>query len=100
VELGAIIHPQYGSEFENGIAVAWHRVPFTLGCSGDWSEEARGQHYGNLCQMDNRIVLAGEHASALPAWQEGAILSSLDAIRRLHERVMKTYCPHLARIAR
>jgi monoamine oxidase len=90
VEFGAAIHPQYGSEFENGIAVAWHRVPFTLGCSGDWSEETRLQHYRNLCAIDGRIVLAGEHASALPAWQEGAILSSLDAITRLHERVIKT----------
>jgi monoamine oxidase len=90
VEFGAAIHPQYKTEFENGVAVAWHRVPFTLGCSGDWSEEARQQHYANLCQIDGRIVLAGEHASALPAWQEGAILSSLDAITRLHERVVKT----------
>jgi monoamine oxidase len=90
VEFGAAIHPQYRSEFENGISVAWHRVPFTLGCSGDWSEEARKQHYANLCQIDGRIVLAGEHASALPAWQEGAILSALDAITRLHQRVVKT----------
>lgn len=90
VEFGAAIHPQYPSEFENGVAVAWHRVPFTLGCSGDWSEEARKQHYADLCQIDGRIVLAGEHASALPAWQEGAILSALDAILRLHERVVKT----------
>ena len=90
VEFGAAIHPQYSAEFENGVAVAWHRVPFTLGCSGDWSEEARARHYRNLCQIDGRIVLAGEHASALPAWQEGAILSALDAIVRLHERVVKT----------
>jgi monoamine oxidase len=90
VELGAAIHPQYKSEFETGVAVAWHRVPFTLGCSGDWSDEARGQHYRNLCQIDGRIVLAGEHASALPAWQEGAILSALDAIGRLHQRVVRT----------
>jgi monoamine oxidase len=90
VEFGSEIHPQYRSEFENGIAVAWHRVPFTLGCSGYWSEDARKQHYRNLCEIDGRILLAGEHASALPAWQEGAILSSLDAIGRLHERVIKT----------
>jgi len=32
VEFGSEIHPQYQSEFENGVAVAWHRVPFTLGC--------------------------------------------------------------------
>src|SRR6195952_3904809 len=90
VELGARIHPQYRAEFENGIEVAWHRVPFTLGCAGSWTETMREQHYDNLCQMDGRIVLAGEHASYIPAWQEGAILSSLDAITRLHQRVVRT----------
>ncbi len=90
VEFGAQLHPQYPSEFENGVAVAWHRMPFTLGCAGDWSDATRATHYNNLCQIDGRIVLAGEHASYIPAWQEGAILSSLDAIGRLHERVVKT----------
>ena len=77
------------SEFENGISVAWHRSPFTLGCAGDWTDAARKQHYDNLCRIDGRIVLAGEHASYIPAWQEGAILSSLDAIGRLHKRVVQ-----------
>jgi monoamine oxidase len=90
VELGAHIHPQYPAEFENGVAVAWHRMPFTLGCAGNWTDRARAEHYDNLCQIDGRIVLAGEHASCIPAWQEGAILSSLDAITRLHDRVVKT----------
>ena len=90
VEFGARIHPQYLAEFENGVAVAWHRVPFTLGCAGNWTEQAREQHYDNLCRIDGRIVLAGEHASYIPAWQEGAILSSLDAITRLHDRVVRT----------
>ncbi|WP_158817871.1 flavin monoamine oxidase family protein [Methylocapsa sp. S129] len=85
---GAQIHPQYRSEFETGISVAWHRAPFTLGCAGEWTEETRRDHYDNLCQIDGRIVLAGEHASYIPAWQEGAILSALDAIARLHKRVV------------
>jgi monoamine oxidase len=85
---GAKIHPQYRSEFENGVSVAWHRSPFTLGCAGEWSEEARREHYDNLCQIDGRIVLAGEHASYIPAWQEGAILSALNAIQRLHKRAL------------
>jgi monoamine oxidase len=88
VEFGAEIHPQYLTEFENGVSVAWSRVPFTLGCAGDWSDEARSTHYNDLCQIDGRIVLAGEHASYIPAWQEGAILSALDAIQRLHKRVI------------
>lgn len=90
VAFGAQIHPQYAAEFETGVAVAWHRMPFTLGCAGDWSDTARQQHYDNLCAIDGRILLAGEHASYIPAWQEGAILSALDAIARLHDRVVRT----------
>ena len=88
VEDGARIHPQYHSEFENGIAVAWHRNPSVLGCEGTWTDNMRKQHYQNLCAIDGRILLAGEHASYWGGWQEGAILSSLDAIARLHHRVL------------
>jgi monoamine oxidase len=88
VEYGARIHPQYATEFENGISVAWHRVPSNLGCFGAWSDEARKQHYRNLCALDGRLLLAGEHASELPGWQEGSVLSALDAIGRLHQRVL------------
>ena len=88
VEWGSKIHPQYKDEFLNGIAVGWHRVPWTQGCFGGWTDESRAEHYKNLCQIDGRILLAGEHASYVPAWQEGGITSSLDAIGRLHQRVM------------
>jgi monoamine oxidase len=88
LEYGAQIHPQYPTEFENGVAVAWHRSPFTLGCFGSWSEESRAAHYDDLCALDGRIVLAGEHASFLGGWQEGAVTSALDAIERLHERAV------------
>lgn len=90
LELGAQLHPQYPDEFDNGLSVAWHRVPFTLGCYGSWTEERRAQHYEALCQVDGRIALAGEHVSYLPAWQEGAILSARDAIGRLHRKVVDT----------
>ncbi len=85
---GAQIHPQYSKEFETGVAVAWHRVPWTMGCQGAWTDESRAAHYDNLCALDGRICLASEHASRLPGWQEGSVLSALDAIGRLHARVM------------
>ena len=88
VEYGSQIHPQYPREFDNGVAVAWHRSPFTMGCFGMWSSEARAKHYDDLCQIDERIALAGEHASFLGGWQEGAVTSSLDAIGRLHQRAV------------
>jgi monoamine oxidase len=90
VEMGAQIHPQYPAEFENGISVSWHRSPFTQGCFANWSDDARSKHYDNLCQIDGRIALAGEHASRLPAWQEGAVLSSLDTIGRMHKKIVAT----------
>jgi len=88
VEWGAQIHPQYKKEFRHGVSVAWHRMPWMLGCFGLWNDELRDTHYRNLAAMDGRLVLAGEHVSHIPSWQEGAILSSLDAITRLHARAM------------
>jgi monoamine oxidase len=57
-----------------------------MGCFALWSDENRAEHYDNLCAFDGRIVLAGEHASYMPAWQEGAVTSALDAIDRLQQR--------------
>jgi monoamine oxidase len=88
VAQGSQIHPQYLQEFETGIVVGWHRVPFTMGCYGLWSEESRTRHYDNLCKFDGRILLAGEHASFIGGWQEGAVTSALDAIGRLHQRAV------------
>ena len=83
---GKHIHPQYTKEFRSGTSVAWHRMPWSLGCHGIWSKNTRDQHYKTLTSIDNRIVLAGEHCSNIPAWQEGAVLSGLDTANRLHKR--------------
>ncbi len=88
VEWGAVLHPQYRRDYRGGVSVGWHRVPGSLGCHGMWTDARRAEHYDDLCALDGRILLAGEHASYIPAWQEGAILSSLDAIARLHRRVV------------
>ncbi len=88
VAQGRQIHPQYDAEFENGVSVAWHRSPFTMGCFGLWTDASREKHYDNLCAFDGRIVLAGEHAPFLPTWQEGAVTSAHDAIGRLHQRAL------------
>jgi monoamine oxidase len=88
VEYGSQIHPQYPQEFDNGVSVAWHRSPFTMGCFGMWISATRAKHYDDLCAIDGRIALAGEHASYIGGWQEGAVTSALDAIGRLHQRAV------------
>jgi monoamine oxidase len=44
--------------------------------------------YADAAAMDGRVLLAGDALSYLPGWMEGALLSSLDAIGRLHQRVV------------
>jgi len=82
LEFGSQIHPQYSEEFKTGVGIAWHRVPWSLGCFGWWKD--RDADYMDATQMDGRTLMAGEHISYLPAWMEGAILSALDATERLH----------------
>jgi monoamine oxidase len=84
--LGRRIHPQYDAEFMSGTSWVWHRVSWSLGCYGQWTDDLRAEHYKTLCEIDNRLVLAGEHCSHIPAWLEGSLLSALDAIQRLDQR--------------
>lgn len=90
LEQGSAFHPgRYKENFSNGATVAWSRVPFTLGCCAQWNEDTRKEHYQTLVAVDDRIVLAGEHASYIGCWMEGALLSSLDAVTRLHKRALE-----------
>ena len=87
---GSVFHPgTYRKEFQTGASVAWSRVPWTMGCCARWNEETRKTHYQELVKVDDRVVLAGEHASYVGCWMEGALLSSLDAITRLHKRALE-----------
>ena len=87
---GSVLHPDnYRKEFIGGASVAWARVPWTMGCCARWNEDTRKEHYQTLVAVDDRIVLAGEHASYVGCWMEGALLSSIDAITRLHKRALE-----------
>jgi monoamine oxidase len=89
LEQGSVFHPgDYRAQFSNGASVPWSRLPWIMGCCATWNEQTRAQHYANLVSMDGRIVLAGEHASYYGCWMEGALLSSIDAITRLHQRAL------------
>ena len=88
VELGSIIHPQYAAEFENGIAVAWHRVPFARGCAGYWTEKTRSSitrtcvrsRAGSCWRVSMRLTFqCGKEANPFRC----------NAIERLHLRVTK-----------
>ena len=70
VEYGSQIHPQYAQEFDNGVAVAWHRVPCAMGCFGLWTDATRAEHYDNLCAA-RRAHRAGGRTRLLSAGMAG-----------------------------
>lgn len=88
LKYAAEIHPQVNEEFDSAYSVGWDKVPWILGGYSKWTEEGREEHYQNLCEIDGRIALAGEHASYMNGWLEGSITSSLDAISRIHARAI------------
>ncbi len=85
---GSVFHKQYREEFSNGVAVAWSRLPWITACASSWTDDLRKTHYQDLVSVDGRVVLAGEHCSYIGAWMEAALLSSIDAISRLHQRAV------------
>ena len=87
------IHPQYSAEFENGVAVAWHRVPCTLGCFGIWTD-AGARRALRQSLRDRRPHRAGRRARLLHAGLAGRrdpFLARCDP--RLHRRVVTDLMP-------
>ncbi|HTX03509.1 MAG TPA: flavin monoamine oxidase family protein [Candidatus Acidoferrales bacterium] len=90
LEQGGKIHAQYPSEYANGFSVAWHRVPYTEGGWGEYSDEMRKTYFPTLCEGEGPFYLAGEHISYLAGWQAGALESARSVVTRLHARVRAT----------
>ena len=89
VRQNTVIHPQAEKEFDNGISVGWHRVPWALGCYGLYSDSTREQYYPTLSALHDRFILAGEHISYWNAWQEGALLAGVTAVDMIHQAASK-----------
>jgi monoamine oxidase len=83
---GRKIHPQYDAEFENGISVAWHKTPYSLGGWANWSEDQRKVEYALMLEPQGSTYFAGEHMSYLGSWMAGALESSHEVIKSLHAR--------------
>ena len=79
---GERVHPGYGSEIESGISRAWAKAPFQKGA---WPAENKPPEA--LQRPDGPIWFAGDQASAMSGWQEGAALSAHAAVTAIGRRV-------------
>ena len=74
---GEKVHSQYRENLSRGISVAWNKVPYTL---GGW---AKSTPSSILQQPDGPFLFAGDHLTYLHGWQEGAVISGLNALNNL-----------------
>ena len=79
---GEPLHPGYAGEMECGISRAWHNVPFQKGGWPRRNEDAAAA----LRRGDGPFHFAGDQVTALPGWQEGALLAARAAAGAIHER--------------
>ena len=84
------LHPGRGRELEKPMAIAWSKVPYTLGITARYSSDHDAK-YVLLSEPDGPFHFAGEHLSHVGAWQEGAILSARRAINMIdkHRRAQR-----------
>jgi monoamine oxidase len=78
------LHPGRGKDLRHPIAIAWAKIPYTLGIAARWRDGQEGI-YKMLGEPDGPFYLAGEHLSHVGAWQEGAILAAHRAIAQIDE---------------
>jgi monoamine oxidase len=87
IEQGALIHPQYKTEFETAFSVCWPRVPWNR---GSWRSETAAAHkaLAALQQPDGRIHFAGDYMTNMSSWMQGAFESAREVAMAIHARAV------------
>ena len=77
---GEPLHPGYAEEMETGVSMAWLNAPFQ---KGGWARR-NPDAVAVLRRGDGPFHFAGDQATALPGWQEGALLAAHAAATAIH----------------
>ncbi len=74
----------FANGLQHGLAIAWQNMPYQKGGWAQWSTVDRQEyHFNNLTDGNKNFYIVGDQLSALPGWQEGAILSAINAVNRV-----------------
>jgi monoamine oxidase len=78
------LHPGHGHELEKPIYCGWKHIKWN---EGSWIGGVTQQDYDVISAPDGPIYFAGDHASHLIGWQEGAALSGKRAVQMICDRI-------------
>ena len=79
---GEALHAGYAGEMDCGVSRAWLNVPLQ---KGGWPHR-NADAAAALRRGDGPFRFAGDQVSALPGWQEGALLAAHAAAETIHDR--------------
>jgi monoamine oxidase len=80
------LHPGHGKELMNPIFCGWRRVKWN---EGSWIRSYGGgpvEGYNTIIEADGPIYFAGDTASHVVGWQEGAALSAKRAVQMISDK--------------
>jgi monoamine oxidase len=79
------VFPGIREHAEGAISVRWGEDPWARGAYVVLKPGQIGAFYPHLTQPEGRLHFAGEHASSLPNWMQGALESGVRAAREVGE---------------
>ena len=86
-EQGDKLHDGFGKQVGQGLAIGWNNMEFErMG----WVDESDPEYEANavtLLKPQGRFLMAGDQLSFLSGWQEGALLSALNAVTEIDKQV-------------
>jgi monoamine oxidase len=78
------LHPGHSKDLEKGVFCGWKHVKWN---EGSWIAGVTEQVYETIIKPDGPIYFAGDHASHIVGWQEGAALSAKRAVQMISDKV-------------
>jgi monoamine oxidase len=78
------LHPGHSKELDKGVFCGWKHVKWN---EGSWIGGVTEQVYETIIKPDGPIYFAGDHASHIVGWQEGAALSAKRAVQMISDKV-------------
>ena len=84
-QAGNIGGPDFAEGLQYGIAIAWQNMPYQKGGWAQWDtvKKDRVIHYNNLTHGNKNFFIIGDQLSSMAGWQEGAVLSAINAVNCL-----------------
>ncbi|MBR2569243.1 MAG: FAD-dependent oxidoreductase, partial [Paenibacillus sp.] len=72
-------------EYITGTSFCWGKNPYSMGAFTAFEPRQDTELYPYIVQPEGRVYFAGEHASLIHGWIEGAILSAVRAAYLLNQ---------------